>query len=125
MQSSGDQICWKATTAYTPVTRSELEITVPSDYIPKIEKNILSGSPLILCLQCPQHSVTRSEVDVTQTSVFKSMGQKSLTEYSIRERRVLPENYSHSHRALKLRLNTYYFCTIGIGRAGKKGTNLS
>lgn len=63
-------------------------------------------------------------MDVRQTSKFKSMGQKSLTEkYSIRERCVLPENDSHSPRALKSRLNTLYFYTIGIGQAGKKAAN--
>lgn len=56
--------------------------------------------------------------------MFKSMGQKSLTEkHSSRERCVLPENDSHSPRAFKLRLNTSYFYTIRIGQARKKAAN--
>lgn len=54
VQSSGNQICYKATTAYTPGTKSKLEITVLFDYIPQIEESIFSSSLLIVCLQCPQ-----------------------------------------------------------------------
>lgn len=76
--------------------------------IPQLPTDILLTMSPVLCSYCR----------VRQSSKFRSMGQKSLTEKSsTREKYVLSRNYSYCPRDLKFRLITLHFYTTGwLGR---------